>query len=56
MTLKQAVWFGMIVGSLFGQLLPMLWGDSMLSFSSIVLSTIFGIAGIWLAYKMFQGY
>ena len=42
----------MIVGSTVGGFVPALWGDSMFSMSSIILSTIGGVAGIVLGYKI----
>jgi hypothetical protein len=49
---KKAVWFGMIVGSTIGGWVPSLWHAGMLSIWGIVMSTVGGIAGIWLAYRM----
>lgn len=44
---------GMVVGSTVGAFLPQLWGDAdLFSVSSIVLSVVFGIVGIWLGYKL----
>ena len=37
----------MMVGSTLGGFLPLLWGDSALSMSSILLSAIGGVLGIW---------
>jgi len=49
---KKTVWFGMMAGSTIGGLIPMLWHAGMLSMSGILLSTVGGIAGIWVAYRM----
>lgn len=48
----KLIWLGMFVGSTIGSLVPMLWGSGMLSFSSICLSAVGGILGIWLGYRI----
>ena len=52
MSTKTLIWIGMIVGSAIGGYLPLLWGGDLLSFSSLILSTLGGIAGIWLGYRL----
>jgi hypothetical protein len=52
---KSAVWVGASVGGLIGGWLPSLWGDSFLSLWAILLSTIGGLAGIWVVYKLYNG-
>jgi len=42
----------MMVGGAIGGYLPLLWGASTFSFSSILLSSIGAIFGIWLAFKI----
>jgi hypothetical protein len=49
---KKIVWIGMTVGLSVGGLLPLLWGGSEFSFSSIILSGLGGIAGIWAGFKL----
>ncbi|MEK7567780.1 MAG: hypothetical protein AAB513_02565 [Patescibacteria group bacterium] len=49
---KKMVWIGMIIGSTVGGYMPTLWGDSFLSFTSVILSAIGGILGIWLGFKI----
>lgn len=49
---KKLIWLMMTVGLLLGSFLPMLWGASELSFSSIIFSSLGGLAGIWVGYKM----
>ena len=51
---KKAVWLGMIIGSTLGGCVPMLWHASVFSMWSIVLSTVGGIAGIWVAWRMMR--
>jgi len=53
MSRKTIIWIGMGVGSTVGSLIPALWGDAaLISFSSILLSAVGGIIGIWAGYKM----
>ena len=49
---KTLIWIGVFVGSTVGGAIPMLWGSSTFSMSSIVLSTVGGIAGIWAGWKV----
>jgi len=42
----------MFVGSTLGGLLPMLWHASVFSVSSVLLSTVGGVAGIWAVYRL----
>ena len=49
---KQSIWIGVTIGGLVGGFIPLLWGASELSFSSIIFSTIGAIIGIWVAYKI----
>jgi hypothetical protein len=52
MTMKTFVWGGMFAGSGLGSVLPLLWGDSALSFASIVLSSIGAAVGVWAGYVL----
>ena len=54
MSMKTLIWAGVIVGSTLGGLLPALWGGGVFSFSSVIFSTIGGIAGIWAGYELSQ--
>jgi hypothetical protein len=49
---KSVIWIGMAVGSTIGSFIPLLWGAGVFSFSSIILSAIGGILGIWLGFKI----
>lgn len=42
----------MIFGSAIGSFLPLLWGGSELSFSSIIFAAIGGFLGIWIGLKL----
>ena len=46
------VWLGFTVGSILGSFLPLVWGASELSASSIIFGAVGGIAGIWLGLKL----
>ena len=48
---KPLIWIGLFIGSTIGSLIPDLWGASMLSFSSIFLSGVGGILGIYVGYR-----
>ena len=49
---KKLVWVFMVVGSTIGGYIPTLWGDGFLSMSSVLLSAVGGILGIWIAFKL----
>ena len=42
----------MTIGGTVGAYIPLLWGDSALSMSSVFFSGLGGIGGIWLGYKL----
>lgn len=52
--MKKLVIFGMIIGSIAGGYVPLLWGGSALSMASILLSGAGGLLGIWIGYKAAQ--
>ncbi|MBI3589713.1 MAG: hypothetical protein HY093_04880 [Candidatus Liptonbacteria bacterium] len=52
MSSKSIIWLGMIVGSTAGSFIPSLWGSGVLSYSSLLFSTLGGVAGIWLGFKL----
>lgn len=47
---------GMTVGSLIGGYVPMLWGADLLSVSSVLGNAVGGLLGIWIAFKMTNGF
>jgi len=49
---KKLIWIGMTVGSFIGGFLPVLWGSSEFSFSSIVLTAVGGFVGIYIGFKL----
>jgi hypothetical protein len=49
---KTLIWIGLSVGSIAGAYVPALWGADLLSFSSIALSGVGGILGIWLGFRL----
>jgi len=52
MNTKTYIWIGVIIGSTIGGAIPLLWGGDMFSFSSIILSTTGGLAGIYAGYRL----
>lgn len=42
----------MTIGTFVGAYVPLLWGDSSFSMSSVIFSAIGGVGGIWLGYKL----
>ena len=51
MSKKALVWIGLTIGSAVGGYLPALWGGGVIPFSSVVLSAVGGIVGIWVGYR-----
>lgn len=45
----------MVIGSTLGGLIPNLWGAGFMSFSSVILTAVGGVLGIWLAFKVSNG-
>jgi hypothetical protein len=52
MSSKALIWIGMFVGSAVGGYIPSLWGDGFFTFSSVILTTVGGLLGIWAGYKL----
>jgi hypothetical protein len=52
---KTIVMAGMVIGSYAGSCIPLLWGGSLLSMSSILLSGAGALTGIYIAYKLSRG-
>jgi hypothetical protein len=51
---NKLIWLGMIVFSALGSYLPVLWGGSVFSMSSVILTAVGGFAGIYLGLKLGQ--
>jgi hypothetical protein len=49
---RKLIWLLMFVGGTVGGYIPMLWGAGVFSFSSIILSAIGGIMGIYIGFKI----
>jgi hypothetical protein len=52
MNSKSLIWLGLFVGSAVGGYIPTLWGDSFLSFTSVIFSAVFAMIGIWIGFKL----
>jgi hypothetical protein len=52
MNTKQFTTVGLLVGSTIGSFIPMLWGASELSFSSLFFGAIGAIAGIYVGFRL----
>ena len=53
---KEFIWIGFFIGSTVGSLLPELWGAGLFSWSSLLFSTLGSIIGIYVGYKIGQGF
>lgn len=49
---RKLIWLGLAVGSAVGGYIPMMWGSPAFSMSSVFLSAVGGIFGIWLGYRL----
>lgn len=52
MNSKALIWIGMFVGSAVGGAVPNLWGGNFLSMSSVLLTAVGGLVGIWVGFKL----
>lgn len=52
MSKKTLISAGVIIGSIIGGYLPLLFGAGLLSYSSVLFSGVGGILGIWVGYKL----
>jgi len=52
MNSKLFIWIGMFVGSAIGGYIPTLWGESYFSLSSVILTAVFAVIGIWVGYRL----
>ena len=51
---KKLIFFFLFVGSTLGGYLPLLWGDSVLSVSSVIFSGLGGLLGVYVGFKIGQ--
>lgn len=51
-TMKKLIWVGMFVGSIIGGYIPVLFGASLFSFSSLIGNGLGSIVGIIAGYKL----
>jgi len=49
---KKLIYLTLTIGLFAGGYLPLIWGGSTFSFSSIFLSAVGGIAGIYVGFKL----
>jgi uncharacterized membrane protein YeaQ/YmgE (transglycosylase-associated protein family) len=49
---RAFIWVAILIGSTIGGAIPELWGSEMLSFTSLLLSSIGALIGLWIAFKM----
>jgi hypothetical protein len=52
--MKKMIWLFMGIGSTVGGALPTLWGDTFFGMTSVILTAVGGLLGIWLAVKASQ--
>ena len=45
--MRFRMWLAVLIGSTIGGALPLLWGGEALSYASVLLGTVGGLAGIW---------
>ena len=56
MNRKKIIYIFMLVGGTTGGYIPMLWGDSLFSMTSVLLTAVGGFLGIYLAFKISQNF
>lgn len=55
MSMKTFVWGGYAIGSTIGGFIPSFWDTSIFSFSGLIFSTVGGMLGIYIGYKLAKG-
>lgn len=48
------IWLCMAIGSTLGSFIPTLWGAGFLSLASVIFSTMGGLLGIYIGYRLNQ--
>ncbi len=51
---RKLIFLFLFMGSTIGGYVPLLWGDGLLSMSSVILSGVGGLAGIYVGYIVGQ--
>lgn len=51
---KKLIWLGMIIGSIAGNMVPLLWGGSAVSMAGLLGAFVGGVLGIWGGFKLGQ--
>jgi uncharacterized membrane protein YeaQ/YmgE (transglycosylase-associated protein family) len=49
---RVSIWIALFIGSTIGGIIPELWGAEMLSYTSLILSGVGALVGLWIAIKM----
>ena len=49
---RVSIWIALFIGSTIGGMIPELWGAEMLSYTSLILSGVGALVGLWIAIKM----
>ncbi len=52
MNRKTFIWGGLFIGSSIGGFVPNLWGSGMFSISTVILSGVGGVIGVWIGFKI----
>ena len=50
--MKKLIWGGMLIGTTLGGALPLLWTLNSFSFSSVILTAVGGLIGIYCGYQL----
>lgn len=48
---KKLIWIGMTIGTILGSYIGGMMSDNMFSMTSVLMSTLFGAIGVYLAFK-----
>jgi hypothetical protein len=48
---RALIWVAILIGSTIGGAIPELWGAEMLSYTSLLLSGIGALVGLWIVFK-----
>jgi hypothetical protein len=48
----MSIWLGIFIGSTIGGLILELWDAGVFSYTSVLLSGVGGVAGLWIGFKL----